>query len=628
MTYVRTPDGTRIHYSVTGRPGAPPILFIQGLGADKHGWDLQRLATAPWYQAVALDNRGAGRSDKPRGEYTLEQMADDAVAVLDDAGVDTAHVVGASMGGAISQIIAVKYPERTRSLTLACTAGRNHPWREELLASWRDIALERGISSMSQEAARWVIGPRSFRRLMPAMGWLGPLALGRPAHAFAAQCDAILERGREARGARRAAAGDRRADARRRREPGHPHAARRQRGSRRSHPDRRAGRDQRCRARFHGRARQHVQPGAARVPRPGGEGVPAADRRPSRRRCTCRSSPPPAVDARRRHRCRDGGPRGGADAARRVRRRARHRRGRQGSVGRRADGDPPDRGRHVRSRRAVLHRAHAGVPAAGRRLDGSRAGACLEPRFRPRRRPSPLRRSGRHDVAGEGPGRRTAGRVFDDGVHAAPVDRGPDPLGGGDRRRHHAAGGLRDHHDAAGAGVRTARRRRPRTGRGDVPRRLRPDDLPARRARPARRRVVQRRDATGRRGVQLHRRQHVEGRQRRAGDHVPCRSDVERSALGRPGRRPRPGADRCGAPVARRRRRRRAPREEVAIRHAADDLARPVPDARRTDRSCSPAIRSPAHGSKVPTTPASPPPTPSCADGPELRAGSARFDAN
>ena len=192
MTYVRASDGASIHYRVTGRPGAPPILFIQGLGADKHGWDLQRLATSPWYQAVALDNRGAGLSDKPRGEYSLEQMADDAIAVLDDAGVDTAHVVGASMGGAISQIIAVRYPERTRSLTLACTAGRNHPWREELVASWRDAALERGISSMSQEAARWVIGPRSFRRMMPALGWLGPLGLGRPAHAFASQCDAIL----------------------------------------------------------------------------------------------------------------------------------------------------------------------------------------------------------------------------------------------------------------------------------------------------------------------------------------------------------------------------------------------------------------------------------------------------
>ncbi|MGI9644594.1 MAG: alpha/beta fold hydrolase [Ilumatobacteraceae bacterium] len=192
MPYVRADDGVRIHYSITGRPGAPAILFVQGLGVDKNGWNLQRLATMPWYRAVALDNRGAGRSDKPHGSYSLEQMAADAIAVLDDAGIETAHVVGASMGGAISQLLAVEYPERLRSLTLACTAGRNHPWREELLASWRDAALARGIGSMGQEAARWVIGPRSFRRLLPAMGWLGPLALGRPAHAFAAQVDAIL----------------------------------------------------------------------------------------------------------------------------------------------------------------------------------------------------------------------------------------------------------------------------------------------------------------------------------------------------------------------------------------------------------------------------------------------------
>lgn len=192
MTYLRAGDGARIHYNVTGRPGAPPVLFIQGLGVGKNGWLLQRLATASRFRSIALDNRGAGRSDKPHGEYSLEQMADDAIAVLDDAGFDDAHVVGASMGGAISQLVAVKYPDRVRSLTLACTAGRNHPWREELLGEWRDAALERGIIAMGQEAARWVIGPRSFRRALPAIGWLGPFALGRPAYAFAAQCDAII----------------------------------------------------------------------------------------------------------------------------------------------------------------------------------------------------------------------------------------------------------------------------------------------------------------------------------------------------------------------------------------------------------------------------------------------------
>ena len=67
MSWVRASDGVRLHYSVTGRPGGAPVVMIQGLGADKHLWDLQRLALAPRYRTVAPDNRGAGRSDKPFG---------------------------------------------------------------------------------------------------------------------------------------------------------------------------------------------------------------------------------------------------------------------------------------------------------------------------------------------------------------------------------------------------------------------------------------------------------------------------------------------------------------------------------------------------------------------------------
>jgi 3-oxoadipate enol-lactonase len=192
MTYARATDGIRLHYEAIGRRSGPPVLMIQGLGTDKHGWDLQRIALAPRYRTIALDNRGAGRSDKPFGAYSLEQMADDAIAVLDHAGVDSAHVVGASMGGAISQVLALKHPDRVRSLTLACTACRHHPWRRELLEEWASMASERGMGAMAGEAARWVIGPRSFRRVWPMIGWFGPLALGRPAHAFVAQVRAIL----------------------------------------------------------------------------------------------------------------------------------------------------------------------------------------------------------------------------------------------------------------------------------------------------------------------------------------------------------------------------------------------------------------------------------------------------
>jgi len=193
MPFVRAADGTRLHYAITGRASGPPVLLIQGLGADKHGWTMQRLALAPFYRTIAFDNRGAGRSDKPFGHYSLEEMADDAMAVLDAAGEETAHVVGASMGGAIAQIVALRYPERVRSLTLACTACEHHPWRIELLGEWADIAKSRGMSAMTAAAARWVIGPRSFRRLTPAIGWLGPLALSRPPHAFAGQVAAILD---------------------------------------------------------------------------------------------------------------------------------------------------------------------------------------------------------------------------------------------------------------------------------------------------------------------------------------------------------------------------------------------------------------------------------------------------
>ena len=193
MPFVHVADGTRIHYEVTGRPGATPILMIQGLGASKNAWNLQRIAMATRFRSISLDNRGAGRSDKPTQPFTLEQMADDAIAVLDAAGIETAHVVGASMGGVISQIIAVKYPHRVRSLTLVCTACRNHPWRQELLQTWAHTAEQKGMIEVGKEAAQWVMSPRSFRRLVPAFTWMGPLAALRPRHSFVSQIQAILD---------------------------------------------------------------------------------------------------------------------------------------------------------------------------------------------------------------------------------------------------------------------------------------------------------------------------------------------------------------------------------------------------------------------------------------------------
>lgn len=188
----RHADGTRLHYEVAGRRDGPPVLMVQGLGTDSHGWLLQRFALGSRYRLVLMDNRGAGRSDKPPGPYALTTMAEDAVAVLDAAGIEDAHVMGASMGGVIAQILAVGAPERVRSLVLACTACRHLEWRRELLAEWAATARDHGMRAVAGRNLRWLVGPRSLRRFWPAFGLVGPLALTMPPAAFEAQVHAIL----------------------------------------------------------------------------------------------------------------------------------------------------------------------------------------------------------------------------------------------------------------------------------------------------------------------------------------------------------------------------------------------------------------------------------------------------
>lgn len=125
-----------IAYERLGAPGAPPVVLIQGLGAQLIGWPDGFCAAlvARGLHVIRFDNRDVGRSshisgapppDLPavlRGDlssvsYTLSDMAADTIGLLDFLGIDAAHLVGASLGGAIAQTIAIEHPQRVRSLT-------------------------------------------------------------------------------------------------------------------------------------------------------------------------------------------------------------------------------------------------------------------------------------------------------------------------------------------------------------------------------------------------------------------------------------------------------------------------------------------------------------------------------
>jgi pimeloyl-ACP methyl ester carboxylesterase len=103
------------------RGSGATLLLIQGLGYGRWSWDPVVPALAERYRVLWFDNRGIGDSDKPEGPYTAKLMAADALQVLDEAGADTAHVLGASLGGMIAQEVAAGTPERVDRLVLCCT---------------------------------------------------------------------------------------------------------------------------------------------------------------------------------------------------------------------------------------------------------------------------------------------------------------------------------------------------------------------------------------------------------------------------------------------------------------------------------------------------------------------------
>ena len=170
MPFASGPGGARIYYEVrseTKDAASPAVVLVQGLGLSSRFWfDMpERLAGgAKPRRLIVLDNRGVGRSDKPRGPYRMATLADDVAAVLEAAGADKAIVVGISLGGMIAQHVALRHPDRVAGLVLlATTAGFPHA----RLPKARAVATLLGLPIVGRFRPAAQVG-RSLARLLLA----------------------------------------------------------------------------------------------------------------------------------------------------------------------------------------------------------------------------------------------------------------------------------------------------------------------------------------------------------------------------------------------------------------------------------------------------------------------------
>ena len=172
----------------TGPAGAPVVMLSHSHFSDHRMWRPQIEALAERYRVVAYDTRGHGASGVPRGPYSLDELAGDALELMDALGLDGVHFAGLSLGGMIGMTLALKAPERVRSLLLCDTAAEMPTgiWDERIAT-----ARAEGVEPLLEPTmARWFTP--EFRASSPeTIAWMRGIASGTATEGYIACAEAI-----------------------------------------------------------------------------------------------------------------------------------------------------------------------------------------------------------------------------------------------------------------------------------------------------------------------------------------------------------------------------------------------------------------------------------------------------
>ncbi|MBW4562113.1 MAG: alpha/beta hydrolase [Mojavia pulchra JT2-VF2] len=147
-------NGIDLFYDIQGI--GEPLLLIAGFMCDYTYWSLLMPSLVKQYQVIRFDNRGIGRTSAPDSPYSIQQMASDAAALLEQIGTKKVYIAGHSMGGQIAQELALAYPEKVQSLILLSSLAKGDALFNSIITTWGDLPSTLDLKLYEQVILPWV----------------------------------------------------------------------------------------------------------------------------------------------------------------------------------------------------------------------------------------------------------------------------------------------------------------------------------------------------------------------------------------------------------------------------------------------------------------------------------------